>query len=368
LPGYKRLTAYSLGKRWNTVKDRHFPWVREYSKYIPEESFRKVDLAYRAAFARLRRGQPAGFPKFHKKGVNESFQVVPSSHFPLTLNRNKFRIPRVGFVRTETTVRWPEGKQVYGRVKKRAGRWWLILSHHLPDPPKLPEGRPACGVDVGCTTFATVASEGVVEEVAPPKPYAKARRRLRRAHRRVSRKVKGSANRKKAVLRLAKAHERVANIRDNFLHQLTSRLVKRFGVIVLEDLSVKGLAGGMLAKTVHDMGWGEFRRQVEYKAETVGTKVVFADRFYPSSKTCSACGQVKAKLGLSEREWTCMGCGTSHDRDHNAAKNLEKLGRDTPEVTPAESGGSGSCRKVRVGATQGSRNIQDAIDSSIPLE
>lgn len=353
-PGYKRPTAARLMKHWNKVKDRRFPWVRESSKLIPEECFKKLDLTYRAAFARLKKGEKPGFPRKHKKGVHESFQVVPSRHHPIGAYGQYIALPRIGRVRVQTKLRWPSAAQVYGRVKFKAGRWWLSMSYDLPDTPKLPEGRPTCGVDLGCTVFATVASGGkIVDEVPPPKPYAKAKRRLRRASKAVSRKQKGSKNRKKAVQRLARVHERVANIRNDFLHKESAKLVRRYGKIKLEDLSVQGLAGGFLAKTVRDLGFAEFRRQVEYKAATAGTDVIFAERFYPSSKTCSSCGAIKDKLTLDERTWACK-CGVTHNRDHNAALNLEKLPQGMGKVTPVETGGS-STRKGR-GAGRRSRN------------
>lgn len=337
MPGYRRLTANSLTKRWNTVKDRHFPWVREFSKLIPEESFRLLDRAYQAAFARLKRGQKPGFPRFHKKGRCDSFQVVPSCHHQMGRHERRFQVPRIGRVKVQTHLRWPDAKQVSGRVKSKAGRWWLCLSYELPDPEHLPAGRPACGIDLGCDTFATVASEGkiVIEEPAP-KPFAKAKRRLRRASRVMARRKLGSSNRRKAVVKRAKVHSQVANARANFLHQLSARLVRRFGTVVLEDLCVKGLACGWISRTVADLGLGTFRQQVEYKAAAAGTTVVIADRFYPSSKRCSTCGVVKASLALKERVWTCV-CGTTHDRDHNAARNLEQLPQGMGKVTPVES-------------------------------
>lgn len=357
--GHKRPSAYTLMRHWNKVKDRRFPWVREYSKLIPEECFKKLDLAFQDAFARMKAGQLAGFPRFRRKGVHESFQVVPSGDRPMARVAKRFRIPRVGLVKCQTILRWPNGKHVYGRVKYKAGRWWLTLTYEFPDPKPGPHTGPSCGIDLGCTTFATVASDGkIVDELAPPKPYAKANRRLKRLQRIASRKMKGGKNRRKAVMRLARQHERVANTRVNFLHQFTSRLVKRYGVIVLENLSVKGMMAGMLAGTIRDMGFGQFRRQMEYKAEVTGSQVVLADRFYPSSKTCSHCGKVKAKLSLSERTWTCEGCGTIHNRDHNAAVNLEKLGQGLPESTPAETGGASKGSNARRGAGRGSRNAK----------
>lgn len=362
---YRRPSAFALMKHWNKIKDRRFPWVRGYSKYIAEESFKNLHQAYQTFFSGLKKGQRSGLPKFHQKGANESFQVVPCSHKPMTRKADRFNIPRIGFVKCQTELRWPNAKQVNGRIKLKAGRWWLTLSYDLPDLPKLPPDRPPCGIDLGCKTFATVSShQEIVAEVAPPKPYAKTKRRLRRLQKVVSRRKKGSANRKKAILRLARQHERVANIRDNFLHQFTSRLVKRYGTIVLEDLSVKGLMAGMLAGTISDLGFGELRRQVEYKAEAVGTKVILAPRFYPSSKCCHECGEINETLTLKTREWTCPGCHTTHDRDHNAAFNLESLHNQLPassgKVTPAETGSSSSTRKGRGGAGRRSRNVTRA--------
>lgn len=355
---YKSPSAYSLISLWNKIKSRRFPWSSHYSKYVTEESFKKFNKAMQAAFRRLGNKQTPGFPQFHKRGIKESFNVVPSSYFPIkSIAGNRIRVPRVGMVRFETPLRWPGAAMVYGQVKLRAGRWWLTLAYDLPDPPKLPAGRPACGIDLGCTVLATIVSGGEIdEEVQPLKPFAKAKRNVKRLGRMVSRRVKGSKRRERAKLRVAKAHERVVNLRSNQLHQLSSRLIKRFGVIVLEDLNVKGLAGGMLAGTIADLGFAEFRRQVEYKAETAGTRVVLADRFFPSSKCCSRCGEIKDDLSLSDRTFRCGGCGLAIGRDHNAGINLEKLGQSMPEVTRGESGGS-STRKSR-GAARRTVNAQ----------
>jgi len=354
---YKRPSAFSLMKFWNKIKVRRFPWVANYSKNIAEESFKKFDKAMDAAFKRLGKKQLPGFPRFHKRGVKESFNVIPSSDRPLKISGNRIRIPRVGMVRFETPLRWSGAAMVYGQVKLRAGRWWLTLAYDLPDPPKLAQGRPVCGIDLGCTVLATIVSGGeVAEEVKPLKPFAKAKRKVKRLCRVVSRRTKGSKRRERAKLRVAKAHERVANLRANQLHQLSSRLVKRFGVIVLEDLNVKGLAGGMLAGTISDLGFAEFRRQVEYKSATSGTRVVLADRFFPSSKSCSRCGEIRDDLSLSDRTFRCGGCGLSIGRDHNAGTNLEKLGQSMPEVTRGETGGA-SARKGR-GAGRRTANVQ----------
>jgi len=344
---YKRPSEYSITKLWNKIKARCFPWALHYSKFVAENSFHKFDKAMAAAFKRLGKKQTPGFPGFHKRGKKESFNVVPSSQFAIRIIGSRIRIPRIGMVRFETPLRWPGAAMVYGQVKLRAGRWWLTLAYDLPDPPKLAQGRPVCGIDLGCTVLATIVSGGeVAEEVKPLKPFAKAKRKVKRLSRVVSRRTKGSKRRERAKLRVAKAHERVANLRANQLHQLSSRLVKRFGVIVLEDLNVKGLAGGMLAGTIADLGFAEFRRQVEYKAEAAGTRVVLAHQLFPSSKSCSRCGEIKGDLSLSDRTFRCGGCGLEIGRDHNAGINLEKLGQSMPEVTRGETGGP-SVRKSR---------------------
>ena len=350
----KSLSSFTLAKHWNKVKHRRFSWFKEYSKYVPEASFANLEKAMKATFARLKKKKKGGFPRFKKRGVNDSFQVVPSNQFPLTRYGNKFRIPKIGKVRFQGKLRWPEGKQLTGRVKLRAGKWYLTLTYDLPNPSKLPEGRPSCGIDLGCKTFATVVSNGqLVQAVEPPKPYSKAKRRLRRLQRVVSRRVKGGSNRRKAVLRVAIAHKRVSDIRHDFLHQLTSRLTKQFGSIGLEDLSVSGMARGWLAGTIHDLGFYEFRRQIDYKSQSTGTTVVYAHRFYPSSKTCSSCGAINHSLKLVDRSWTCS-CGAFHDRDVNAAINLEKIPQDLGKSTPTES--EGSFTRKGKGVTRRSRN------------
>lgn len=354
--GYKRPNAIRLTTHWNKVRHRRFQWASEYSKNIAQETFRYLDKSFAASFVRLKRTGRWNPPKFHKKGAKDSFSVVPSHHFPMRRDGNRLYVPKIGLVKCVTPMRWPDAKQLTGRIKLIAGRWWLTLAYELPDPPKLPDGRPTCGIDLGCTTFATIASGGeVVEEIAPPKPYAKAKRKLKRMQRRMSRRKKGGNRRKKARLAVAKAHKRVADIRADFLHQLTSRLVKTYGTVVLEDLSVSGMMRGWLSGTIADIGFGEFRCQVEYKAETAGTKVVFADRWYPSSKTCFRCGVVKDQLPLSERVFRCE-CGHADSRDGNAARNLERVPQSMREVTPVESGGSS--RRKMGGAARGNGNTK----------
>jgi putative transposase len=354
--GYKRITAFTIKKHWNKIKDRKYPWTREYSKLVAEEAFHSLEKAYQAAFSRYSKlkkigkgkwWKKVGWPTFKKKRISSgSFNVIPAKQFPLIVKNGRIRIPRVGLVKLVTKLRFPIAPHVYGIVKLICGKWHLTLSQEVPDKAKLPDDRPTCGVDLGCKTFATVVSGGELrEQVEPLKPYAKTKRKLKRLQRAVSRKFKKGKKQSKRYRRsqskVAKCHELIADLRSNFLNQLTARLVKEYGVIVLEDLSVSGMMKGWLSGTVADMGFGTFRRMIEYKAAEVGTRVVIANRYYPSSKTCFQCGNVKKELSLSEREYRCE-CGYCADRDVNAARNLETIPVAYRELTGVESGSSSS--------------------------
>ena len=259
---------------------------------------------------------------------------------------SRIRIPALGWVRMREPLRF-EGKITSATVSRVADRWFVSITVETQDTSHLPqaENQGVVGVDLGVKALATLSTGEVVHG---PKALAMLLARLRRTSRSLSRKVKGSANRKKARQRLARLHARIANIRQDGLHQLTSDLTRRFSAIVLEDLNVRGMVRNRhLARAVSDMGFAELRRQVEYKAAMRGGEIIFADRFYPSSKTCSACGHVLDVLPLSVREWTCPDCGSHHDRDLNAAVNLKNLAASSA-VAACEEEGSGARRKVRV--------------------
>ena len=208
-------------------------------------------------------------------------------------------------------------------MSEKAGRWFVSLQceQEIPDP--VGESKPNCGVDLGIKTLATV-SDGMTFD--NPRALKKSLVKIKRLQRIVSRRTQGSANRQKAVYRLAKAHQRVANIRKNALHQVTTYLAKTKSEIVLEELNVSGiLKNHRLAMAISDVGLYEFKRQILYKSTWYGSKVRLAPRFYPSSKKCSRCGQVKTELSLGERSYYCKSCGLVLDRDLNAAINLAHL-------------------------------------------
>jgi putative transposase len=227
------------------------------------------------------------------------------------------------------------------------GRWYVSFAVDVADPVQLPATGAVVGVDLGIKDFA-VTSDG--EKIPNPRSLAKRERNLARYQRRLARCQKGSANRAKARAKVARAHRKVRASRTDFLHRASARLVRDHDVIVLEDLAVTNMVRNRsLAKAISDCGWGEFRRQLEYKAATAGRHAIVINRWYPSSKTCSACGYLLASLSLSTRTWQCPSCGIRHDRDVNAAKNILAAGlavgtRDGADACGADVSHSGSPR------------------------
>lgn len=204
------------------------------------------------------------------------------------------------------------------------GRWYVSLAVDVPDPEQVAATGAVVGVDLGLKDFA-VTSDG--QHIAHPKTLAKRERNLARYQRQMARKKRGSENRKKAKAKVARAHRKVRASRTDFLHKTSAALVRDHDVIVVEDLNVKGMVRNRsLAKSISDSGWGTFRSMLAYKAERTGKHLIVIDRWYPSSKTCSACGHLLATLSLGTRHWTCPTCGTRHDRDENAAKNILAAG------------------------------------------
>jgi len=194
----------------------------------------------------------------------------------------------------------------------------------VTDPEPLPAAGRDVGVDVGLTDFA-VLSTG--EKIPHPKNWERYHKRLKRYQRRLARCQRGSRNRAKARVKVARAHTRIADARQDFLHKASTSLIRRFDVIAIEDLNVAGMVKNRrLARAISCTGWGEHRRMLEYKAQRCGRAVAVVDRWYPSSKTCSGCGHLLAELSLDTRHWRCPCCGTRHDRDVNAAKNILAAG------------------------------------------
>ena len=232
------------------------------------------------------------------------------------------------------------------------GHWYVTFAVDTDNPRPLDATGHEIGVGLGIKDFA-VTSDG--QRIANPSHLERKARNLARYQRRMARCQRGSANRRKAKAKVACAHRKVRNARADFLHRTSTNLVRAADTIVIEDLAVENMVRNRrLAKAISDCGWGEFRRQLEYKAERAGRTLVVIDRWYPSSKTCSACGHLLGVLSLSTRHWTCPACRTRHDRDVNAAKNILAAGRAVARENPGDACGADVRR-------QGSSLLQSAV-------
>ena len=270
--------------------------------------------------SKKKRDRKVGFPKFKHKGGHDSFRLTGSIH----VGQKSVKLPRLGKIRTKEqtdTLTLTGARITSATVKREADRWFVSLAVEVERPDPVPVIGPRIGIDRGITSFA-VCSDGCV--IQSPKALSKGLKKLRRLNKEVSRKKKGSKNRGLARLRLARHHRTIRNQRKDALHKATTLLAKTKQVIVVEDLNVSGMIRNRrLSRAIADMGWGEFTRQLGYKCDWYGSKLVVADRFFPSTKTCSGCGEMADEVLLSKRIFACESCGLSIDRDLNAAINLE---------------------------------------------
>lgn len=308
-------TAWGLKREWNTLKGEQYPWVYESPRDANTQAFADLDRAFGNFFAG--RGK---YPRFKKKGAHDAFYVANDK---FRLEGKRVRLPVIGWVRLREALRF-KGKVLSARVVREADQWHLAVQVELAEDLPPSQGQGTVGVDLGLTHLATLSTG---EQIAHPKALASNLKRLQRLSRQLSRKQKGSQNRQKAKVKLARLHLRIGNIRRDVLHKLTTRLVHENQVVCAEHLHVKGMVRNRrLSRAINDSGWGALRQMLVYKGELYGVEIVLADRFYPSSKTCSECGSVKAQLSLGERTYACAECGVVIDRDENAARNLCTLG------------------------------------------
>ena len=318
-----------------------FPWYNEVSSRVTRNAIDDLDNAFKHFFRRVKRGQKPGFPRFKKKGVGDSFALRESAKFDV-----EGRTLRIERLNSRIKLRQPlrftgQAKQV--TIRQKAGTYYASILVETQDyNPHAPE-REAVGVDMGIKSLA-VLSDGTV---FPANQKLKANlRRLKRRQRRLSRKVNGSQRRAKAKLSLAKLHQRITRQRQAVLHEVSDHLTRHYKVVCLEDLNVRGMTKNhRLARAVTDAGFGTLRQMIEYKAALRGGTVVVINRFAPSSKTCSACGQLH-EMPLEKRRMECD-CGNVMDRDLNAAKNILNFGLDTltPDLKRAQESGKPTVRR-----------------------
>jgi putative transposase len=298
-----------------------FGWLNEVSSVPLQQAIRHQQVAFSNLFARRAR-----YPRYKSRTGRQSAEYTRSGF--------RYRGGRLFLAKMDTPLAfnwsWPDinpasiDPTTVTVSRDPCGRWYVSFAVDVPDPAQFPATGAMVGVDLGIKDFA-VTSDG--EKIPSPRRLERRERNLARYQRRLARCQKGSANRAKAKAKVARAHRKVRASRTDFLHRTSARLVREHDVIAIEDLAVKNMVRNRsLAKAISDCGWGTFRRVIAYKAARAGRHLIVIDRFYPSSKTCSACGHLLAELSLGTRHWTCPGCGTRHDRDINAAKNILAAG------------------------------------------
>jgi putative transposase len=300
-------------------------WLGEVSAVVLQQALADLNTAYRNFFASItgkRQGPKVAPPRLRsRKDRRQAIRFTRNARFRVTAG-GKLRLPKIG----DVPVRWsrslPAEPSSVTVVKDAAGRYFASFVVEVGDEP-LPRIASEMGIDLGLTYFA-VLSDG--RKIDNPRFLRRAERRLRKAQQNLSRKAKGSANRNKAVVKVARAHARVADARRDFAHKLSTALIRENQSVYVEDLAVKGLARTRLAKSVHDAGWSAFVSMLEYKAARRGRTFVKVDRWFPSSKLCSTCGALAESMPLDVRSWVCP-CGAAHDRDVNAAINILAAGR-----------------------------------------
>lgn len=328
----KGLGQFALNNRLPALK-QEFPWLGE----APSQTLQSVSLHLSRAFVNFFERR-AAYPNFKSKHGQQSIQYPQGVK---VVEGRKLYLPKIGHVKavfhrgipgtikTVTVSQCPSGKYFAS----------IVCETGAPAPAISFEGK-ILGIDVGLTHLA-VTSDG--SKFDNPRHVQRAEKNLKRKQRKLARKVKGSNSRNKARLLVAKAHEKVANARQDYLHKLSSRLVRENQVIAVEDLHVKGMMKNPnLAKAIGDVGWGVFKSMLKYKTAWAGKGYLEVNRFYPSSKTCSDCGHGIRSLPLSVRAWTCPKCGRLHDRDVNASINIRNeakrlIAAGTPGL-PAEAG------------------------------
>ena len=316
----KSLSKYDLMKMLTKLKHKKgFEFLQEVDSTSLQQCIHNLYQAYENFF----RGQ--GFPRFKARNFSRRSARLMQSH-KLGYKDSTIKIGKLGYFKVLGDLnRVPKKHKIKSITISMDSdqHWYASLLVEQRARPKLPKTKKSIGIDLGLKTTLTL-SNGV--RLDSPKSTKKYATKLAKAQRNLSRKVKGSNNRNKARIKVAKINHKIKSSRRDFNHKASKQLVIKYDKIYVEDLNIKGMVKTNLAKSIHDQSWGQFLNFLNYKAEWYGKAVYKVDRFFPSSKTCSFCGLRKKKLPLNVREWTCNRCSTEHDRDINAAKNIRRYG------------------------------------------
>lgn len=303
---------------------KEFPFLKEVDSLALSNAQQNLNKAYKNFF----RDKSVGFPKFKSKHKSKASYTTNNQGGNIRIVDEKIKLPKIGFVKFNQHREFEGVIKSCTISKNKSGKYFVSILVKSEDE-EIDATKRKIGIDLGISDFAITTNDlGETKKYKNPKHLYKSEKKLKKAQRSLSRKQKGGKNRNKARIQVAKKHEKIANQRKDFLHKLSKKITDENQVIVIETLSSKNLMKNhKLAKSIGDVSWFEFVRQLEYKAKQKGRTIIKADRFYPSSQICSACGHRDGKKPLHIREWNCPNCGKHLDRDINASKNLLALAK-----------------------------------------
>jgi len=327
-----------LRRYLNSIKHDAFPWMADVPKSVVQQAVKNAGDAFERFF-----NKQSKYPRFKRKGRHDSARL-DNGPGTFTCEGRRIKLPKLGWMKTREELRFV-GKPLSAVVSREAGRWYVSVAVEVEHAVPEREPSPVVGIDFGVTTAMTLSTG---EKLEGPKPLKAAMRKLRTLSRHLSRKKKGSRNFRKCADKLARMHARIKHLRQDWLHKTTTDITRRFGLIGLETLNVKGMVKNRhLSLAISDIGIAGAKRQLKYKSHLTGCVVHESDQWFPSSKICHHCGAIKDKLPLSVRTWTCD-CGKVHDRDVNAAINLRNDAVSCTATSTCGGAGSGRGRKTTV--------------------